>query len=257
MNIKHIIRRGDIDISFRDIDEKYFTKGLEIGAGDGFQSQLLSKYIQNLVCTEYYPDSFSKVEKYESIEYKILDATHIRESFSNNEFDIIFSSNVLEHLFQIGKVLDGMYFILKDDGLMIHIMPNRLWKSLHLLIWYLKYPKRIKKKYSKSIKVNHQNNWKVSGNNPAKQELKQKTTNKNKYLVPKPHGISNNNITEFIVFGKNYWKKLFVNVGFDIVEIRKLQFHTPYRYNFEFGRRLLTKLGLCSSYAYFLKKRIR
>ena len=255
MNIKHIIRRGDIDISFRDIDEKYFTKGLEIGAGDGFQSQLLIKYIQNLVCTEYYTDSFSKVEKNENIKYKILDATCIRETFSKNEFDIIFSSNLLEHLFQIGRVLDGMYFILKDNGLMIHIMPNRLWKFIHVFVWYFKYPQRIKNKVLRRQPKRSQTGWKTSGNNPKTDHGTYLHYRIKSFVSPKPHGISKSNFREFLIFGPKHWRTLFINAGFDLVEIKKLQFHTPYRYNFEFGRRLLTKMGLCSSYAYIIRKK--
>jgi len=252
--IRHRLRKKDIDIAFKEYPPSFFDKGLEIGAGDGFQSQFIKRYVKHLICTEYYKERLREIKHIDGIEYKIADANYLSDHFNEKEYNLIYSSNVLEHLSKIENVLDSMRRILKDDGIMIHIMPNRLWKILHIAMWYLRYPKKIKKKLSRKKTTNKKKRQTLI-NNPKKVLNNDIIKSKLNKFFPKPHGIEQNNYREFLAFGQRAWKSVFQNAGFEILQIRKLQFHTPYRYGFESGRRLLTQLGICSSYAYYLKKK--
>jgi predicted SAM-dependent methyltransferase len=55
--------------------------------------------------------------------------------FGNKEFDIVFSSHVLEHFprNEVGKVLDEWIRIMKDDGEFRLIVPNLAWAAQHIL----------------------------------------------------------------------------------------------------------------------------
>jgi len=255
ISLRHKLRKVDIEIIFNKFDLRQFNKALEIGAGDGFQSKHLKKYTNYLISSDYYSGGLRKIPTIEGIEYKVVDANQLKDVFGEKEFDLIFSSHVLEHIIDIEMVLFAMHSILKADGLMIHVMPNRLWKFIHVFVWYFKYPQRIKNKVLRRQPKRSQTGWKTSGNNPKTDHGTYLHYRIKSFVSPKPHGISKSNFREFLIFGPKHWRTLFINAGFDLVEIKKLQFHTPYRYNFEFGRRLLTKMGLCSSYAYIIRKK--
>jgi SAM-dependent methyltransferase len=256
--IKNLIRKKDIELAFEGYQASSFQTGLEIGAGDGYQSHLLLKYIKRLTCTEYYEDSFSQSNMISGVEYRTLDVSDIDEHFANRKFDIIFSSNVLEHITSIESVIPKFGSKLKDNGIMIHVMPNRTWKFLHILIWYFMLPNIIRKKLFNHNKsgVKRDFEWKKSGNNPNASQIgvdeNRRVLSK---LFPTPHGVSVNNFSEYLSFGKKFWIKVFENSGFEVVEVRKLQFHTPYRFNCALCRSIFTWIGLASSYAYYIRKR--
>ena len=76
---------------FRQCPDRCFDYGLEIGAGDGFQTQLIKTYIEHLVCTELNNNRIDKNQN-KDIEYKICDAECISDYFNPESFDLIFSS---------------------------------------------------------------------------------------------------------------------------------------------------------------------
>ena len=56
----HRIRSREIEIAFGRCPEKIFATGLELGAGDGFQSGLLTRYVSRLTCTDYTLESIAR-----------------------------------------------------------------------------------------------------------------------------------------------------------------------------------------------------
>jgi Methylase involved in ubiquinone/menaquinone biosynthesis len=130
----HNYRERELYLIFSKCPEKLFKKGLELGAGDGFQSTLLTKYFSKLISTDYNPNILRK-ESTESIEYHICDAEEVDKMFGKKEFDFVFSSNLLEHLPNPHRALRGIYEVLKDDGVTIHVMPSPFWKLCHLSLY--------------------------------------------------------------------------------------------------------------------------
>ena len=116
INALHDIRRKDIEILFGNYPENNFATGIEVGAGDGYQSRLLEKHIMDFTCTEYDEPTFDKINKLEGVNYLRLDVAEIESRFPQKYFDLIFSSNVLEHVIDIRTALRGMRKVLKDDG---------------------------------------------------------------------------------------------------------------------------------------------
>ena len=123
----HKLRKRVIVDTFSRCPQNTFKNGLELGAGDGFQSNILSNYIEKLTSTDYY-QSITNNENSESIEYVQCDAEKIGEMFSERKFDIVFSSNLLEHLPNPDKALRGMHEILEDNGIIIPTMPTPFMK---------------------------------------------------------------------------------------------------------------------------------
>ena len=48
----HGLRKRQADEIFRNCKQGIFENGLELGAGDGFMSTILTRYTKKLLCTE-------------------------------------------------------------------------------------------------------------------------------------------------------------------------------------------------------------
>jgi SAM-dependent methyltransferase len=129
----HDLSRREMDVVFRRCPRRLFKKGLELGAGDGFASTILAGYAEQLVCTELNAERLARSNK-NNVVYKICDAEEVGEIFEAREFDMVFSSSLLEHLPDCERALRGVHRVLDDDGISIHLMPNRYWKLATILL---------------------------------------------------------------------------------------------------------------------------
>ena len=257
INALHDIRRKDIEILFGNYPENNFATGIEVGAGDGYQSRLLKKHIMDFTCTEYDEPTFDKINKLEGVNYLRLDVAEIESRFPQKYFDLIFSSNVLEHVIDIGTALRGMRKVLKDDGVMIHVMPNRIWKFVQMILWVPgKSIINLRKRLIDSPQDLEQSHIIAKdGLVPSRLstgELLKKLLNN---LKPRTHGISQSNYREFVEFGKGPWAEKITNAGFQVKSIKKMQFHTPYRIEPAWIRQIFTSFGISCAAAYICKKR--
>jgi|TARA_B100002003_G_scaffold4955_1_gene4640 SAM-dependent methyltransferase len=253
----HDIRKKDIEILFGNCPENKFAVGIELGAGDGYQSRLLKKYIKHFTCTEYDEHIFNKMNRLEGVNYLRLDVAEIENHFPPKTFDLIFSSNVLEHVIDIGTALRGMRKVLKDDGVMIHVMPNRIWKFVQMILWVPgKSIINLRKRLIDSPQDLEQSHIIAKdGLVPSRLstgELLKKLLNN---LKPRTHGISQSNYREFVEFGKGPWAEKITNAGFQVKSIKKMQFHTPYRIEPAWIRQIFTSFGISCAAAYICKKR--
>lgn len=129
------VRRREAEIVFSRLGEPSFPEALELGAGNGWQSRTIARYCGHLVCTEVDPDSYRYLgegfadQELEHVEYVVCDATDLSR-FADGSFDLVFTSNVLEHIDDLDTCLAECSRVLRGDGLMIHSMPSRLLKSV-------------------------------------------------------------------------------------------------------------------------------
>ena len=249
IEILHRIRKRDIEILFGDCEECKYEAGIEIGAGDGCQSQLLNKYIKQFTCTEYEEQVFEKINRLEGVNYLRLDVAEIESHFSPQYFDLIFSSNVLEHVIDVRTALRGMRKVLKDDGVMIHVMPNRMWKFVQMILWIpCKSIANLRKRsYTDEGHLEMQAQNRLRGIGMLKKLLNN--------LNPKTHGINQSNYKEYIEFGKGPWTEKITKAGFQVKSIKKMQFHTPYRIEPAWIRQTFTSFGISCAVAYICKKK--
>ena len=109
---------------------------LEIGAGTGQQAKEIERLGYRVIAidlesSDYRPDRLHPVIEYDGCNIPMADATA----------DIIFSSNVLEHVRNIDGLLNEIRRVMKHDGTAIHVLPSsicRFWSIFSHYIWLIR-----------------------------------------------------------------------------------------------------------------------
>jgi SAM-dependent methyltransferase len=269
--VLHAARTREIETIFGRVPPLAFTKMLELGAGDGFQSRLLSRYGQSLISTELNPNLLPP-DRPSGIDYRVMDAEAVGDAFPPGEFDLIFSSNLLEHLPDVGRAIRGMHRVLKDDGLGVHIMPSPLWKVSHLACFpvelvvsnldALLVPERRRRRLQQLRHLLSRN-----GSTPPETPPDSDLGNNNlkvrrdrggrlrRRLVPEPHGVSRTHLEEFRAFSPVRWEREFTDAGFAVVARVKGPVTSGYGFGLDRLRRLVERVGLTTEYVYVVAKR--
>src|SRR5438552_3998168 len=107
------------------------SRVLEIGGGGGFQARLMARDGFNVVSVDIQTNS--EVAPY----FRVLfyDGTHL--AYETGTFDIVYSSNALEHVRDLEGLLQEMNRVLMREGMMIHLVPSGSWRFWTTLTHYL------------------------------------------------------------------------------------------------------------------------
>jgi SAM-dependent methyltransferase len=243
------LREREVQAVFKDVPDDLFTEALEIGAGDGLQSQLLSRYARAVVSTDL-NDSRLEQEPHAKTTYQVCDCEDL--PFEDGRFDLVYSSNVFEHLLHPDKALTEIHRVLQEDGVVINIIPNQVWKLSHLALFYpnqvLIAVELLLSRSRRQVVGTHDG----PGNNLARE----RPSFVRRHLWPPVHGENPNHLIEFIRMGAVHWTKMFERAGFQVAgRVTGLPFHSPYRFGYDRPRRALEAMGLASTNGYVLVKK--
>ena len=154
---------------------------------------------------------------------QIGDCTHLE--FEDGSFDVIFSSNVLEHVEDVSAALVQMKRLLKPDGFMVHSMPLPFCTLLTMLTQPLGYfmgigfviregakfaGGKLSSKKSPASEASAQDSAA-----PAKSRSKKNLAaalgmlNPLRFFVPPPHGSSSSCLTELADWKPSSWCEKF------------------------------------------------
>ncbi|MBM4456945.1 MAG: class I SAM-dependent methyltransferase [Chloroflexi bacterium] len=252
----HAIRREELARIFGQCEENAFDRGLELGAGDGFQSTLLTRYVCFLVVSDYQLNIVQAVDT-AAVAYRVCDAEQVGETFGAGEFDLVFSSNMLEHLPRPQAALSGIHRILRDDGVAIHVMPSVFWKLCQIaLFWPNQAIDRIER-YSEKRAARAEGTQTdcAEGNNP-------KVTARSygylrRLLWPIPHGAASSNWAELIGFRQARWRSELEAAGFSVAAVIPGPVFSGYGFGLNRVAAALERLKLASEYAYVTVKQGR
>jgi len=235
----HDYKVKEADIVFREPPNFSYGRCLELGAGDGFEATLIKNRFRLLVTTERDKGSFQKKDA--CIHYCTCDAEML--PFADKSFDFVFSSSVIEHIRNKELSLSEVKRVLRDNGVVVHIVPSRTWKILNCLLLY---------PYLFLLLCN-------AGELKNRIEQKSKTVASKggilKYLIPRVHGEYQNHMVEFVHYGKKQWQALFESNGFKITNVIKLPVTSGYGFNLDKVKSFLEKCGLSSAYAFIMVRR--
>lgn len=200
----------------------YFKPGmrvLEIGGGSGYQASILASWGCN-VCSLDLPNRPFMQKRF----YHVFDYDGKNIPFEAEEFDIVFSSNVLEHIADLHSVLTEIQRVLKPESTAIHILPSSTWRFWTSTSHYLYLLKHLvgKKHLISSLE--------------KQPSLKEKAAERGRLYVIKrlllagPHGEYPNAFSELYYFSKPRWLKVFKSNGFKVIEVKGNHlFYTGYQ----------------------------
>lgn len=248
----HRVRRKEIEIVFSHCPEKHFATALELGAGDGFHSRLLAKYATKLISTDYSP-SILALKNTESIEYRVCDAEEVDHCVGGESFDLVFMSSVMEHLSNPVKALQAAHKILREDGVVVSMMPNRFWKACHLAFHL---PNKVFLKMTHPRGGNRrpieEKTIGVDNNPKTVKAIRSKFV---AFWTPEPHGVSKSNLDEIMAWKPERWSEHFEEAGFEPPLLIKGPVSSGYSFGFDFAAHFLERIGIASEYAYIAAKR--
>lgn len=114
------IRLYEAEFVLTLLGESESRRLLEIGGGTGWQAKFLS---QRGFDVESIDVALNEGQVWP---VKVYDGCHI--PFEDEYFDLVFSSNVLEHIPHVLDFQTEIQRVLKNDGVAIHILPSSSWR---------------------------------------------------------------------------------------------------------------------------------
>lgn len=143
MNIFHLIPQKQTlkhlhEIRLNEISNliSYFPNGskiLEIGSGTGWQANYLESMGFEVSAVDLKDGNYSE----KSVrEIDFYDGVNL--PYSNDSFDIVFSSNVLEHVKEVKNFQYEIKRVLKKDGFCLHALPSSTWRFWTTLTAYIR-----------------------------------------------------------------------------------------------------------------------
>jgi SAM-dependent methyltransferase len=216
---------------------------LEIGAGTGQQAVALRARGFQVEAIEV-PDSNYK--DHQVFPITAYDGTHI--PFPDGSFDVVFSSNVLEHVRDLPALQAEIARVLRPDGICVHVMPTHVWRFWHTLAAFPagvqeamalarapRPPARLGARVARAL---------VTGILMLGKVLYP--------FVQRRHGERGSVLSELWLFHPGAWRRHFRQHGFEIVADQPLGiFNTGHfvfgsRWSFEKRARLARRLGSAS-----------
>jgi SAM-dependent methyltransferase len=256
----HDFRVREFRLIFDRFPEGCFSRILELGAGDAFQSHMLVPYGHTVVSTDV---RLPPVGDDSGIDARELSADHVADVFEPGEFDLVYSSNMLEHVPDPPAVFRAAAAVLADDGITIHVMPNRIWKVCQVVLWIphllagaiddlvtARSPRAVLDRLRRTAGPDGAPSG-TEKNTPT--VVRRRRSTMRKALLPDPHGVSATHREEFAVWARRRWSAEFERAGLEIVAV----LNGPFSSGYGFGLRSVTarlERHVGSEYVFVAKK---
>lgn len=205
-----------------DTVQKFFLPGmriLEIGGGTGYQASLIARLGGAVDSIDVAPPS--STETYFPV--RMYDGRTL--PFDDACFDVVFSSNVLEHIPDLQKTLSEIHRVMKPSGLAIHILPTPAWRIWTSFSHYIYIARRLGGMVSDRRKMATSGQVGTLSTAPSRgwcSVIK-------RLLMDGPHGEYPSAISELWYFSRRRWLNLFYENSFELVEDRPSRvFYTGY-----------------------------
>jgi SAM-dependent methyltransferase len=201
------------DIREYEIDKitEYLPPGariLELGGGTGYQAKALAARGFKVTSIDVPSSLYSEDKIFPVVEYdgRIF-------PFKDGTFDIVFSSNVLEHIPDLQQIHKETERVLKGSGYCVHVMPTAVWRFWTLFanyiemmqLWWSLVPGLVPRRMTQSelVRVAH--------------SILKVVKIGARYIIPRRHGETGNAIAELWTFSRVYWLRHFQKHNFEVV----------------------------------------
>jgi SAM-dependent methyltransferase len=146
-----------------------------------------------------------------NMEYQVkeYDGQHI--PCDDNSFDIVFSSNVLEHVLDLRALEREVRRVLRPNGYCIHVIPTVAWRFWTIVAHYVEFLSRL------SIDMRlREANGERSWRRWAVRNVWRTLSLIAHYAVVPRHGEFGTAFTELYTFSRYFWRRRFHCAGFSV-----------------------------------------
>jgi SAM-dependent methyltransferase len=174
---------------------------LELGAGAGWQARALAAAGHSVAAIDIAGSTYMEERVWP---VQVYDGQHI--PYREEEFDVVFSSNVLEHICDVRDFQSEIRRVLKPGGLAIHVLPSASWRMWTNLTYYVHRLLTVKRTLARG-----------NDRNPG---LRRSEVSMRRYfqaLFPSRHGEEGTFLSELFLFSRFRWRRLFASTGWTIV----------------------------------------
>jgi SAM-dependent methyltransferase len=180
---------------------------LDFGSGTGEQARFLAEHGFNVTAidlpnSDYSNDRIFPIQDYDGRKIPLPDQS----------VDVIFSSNVLEHVANLDEISDEFRRVLKPNGFAIHVLPTAVWRSWTFLT-------ALAESFTTALTLAYELARPQSAGQRRRifvRELRHIARG----IVPVPHGTGKEGVSELWTFSRPAWRRKFARLGFEIVEER-------------------------------------
>ena len=210
------IRKYELDVVLEQYQNLINGKDLlELGSGDGFQLNYLKKICKSAVGVDVEDGSCSP-NKLENIQY--YDGQNL--PYEDESFDVVFSSNVLEHVQNIDDIEKEILRVLKPNGVAIHVLPSASWRIFTILLHYVYLPYQVATFIARRLPLSRKVQAKIPGHHSPKVVNHTPLSLISDTLMARRHGERGNKITEIYYFSSRFWLGHFKRAGWKNLECR-------------------------------------
>lgn len=249
----HATRKREIELIFSGCPPRAFPAALELGAGDGYQSTLLEAYVDRLVVTDLDVTRIPS-RRSDRVDVRQCDAEAVGEAFPAAEFDLVFSSNMLDDVPDLGLALRSVHKVLRDDGVTVHVIPSPFWK---LCSFGLFFPLLIPRGLRYLARRTMLRNGKAALVLPNEPRTSLNGTSWGQRLWPPPVGPYRGHLEEYLGNRKTRWLHEFRRAGFRVVRVLKGPVCSGHGLGWERLRHGLERSGFTGEYVYVATKQGR
>lgn len=181
---------------------------LEIGGGSGYQASLISAYDCDVSSIDL-PDRSIEEKQY----YFVKDYDGQKIPFSDKSFDLVFSSNVLEHIDSLTPIFKEIRRVLKPQGTIIHVVPSATWRFWTSVAHYAYLFKCLLIGKIETMGKPDSIPIKNIGKGHSILFLLKRA------LITGPHGVYPSALSELYYFSRFRWFALFKKNGFEFLKV--------------------------------------
>jgi len=164
-------------------------------------------------------------------EFPVQDYDGRNLPFEDGTFDIVFSSNVLEHVPHLDELNREIARVLRSGGRAIHVLPSASWQALNLAL-HIPALARDALRLLTARKAGGA----ATPKEPCTRAQARLTDRALRRVLPHRHGEHGNALTELYLFSRFHWHLLFRATGF--VDVRRYGSRLAYSGYMLVGRHL-------------------
>lgn len=183
---------------------------LEIGAGTGYQARQLAGCGFRVTAIDLPSSNYAADRVYPVIEY---DGRAI--PLPDRSVDIVFSSNVLEHVPDLGALMPEIARVLAPDGWALHILPSPAWRFWTLVAGWVEAGPLLARQ-CRGLRG-------ALLGAPRLEKLGRWAMDTARLIggrvLPVRHGERGNALTELWTFSCRYWRRQFEGNGFEVLAV--------------------------------------